>query len=80
MAICGMTNEERQILINQYAIMTFLLGVHIKDMNGINECAFKGLQQSIESTGIVLEEDNKIKSQFYKQFIDKKDGERDGET
>ena len=60
MAILGMENEERQILTNQYAIMMFLLDVHTKDMNGINECTFKLLQQSMESTRLLLEENSRM--------------------
>lgn len=70
MAILGMKNEERQILRNQYAIMTFLLGVHTKDINGINECAFQCLQQSIEKTTILLEEDKRF-IEYYSEAIRK---------
>lgn len=50
-----MTETERQILLNQFVIMAFLHGVHLKDISGYNEDTFCCLRQCIDKTKEILE-------------------------
>lgn len=45
-----MSDTERLILLNQYVIMAFLHGVHLKDVSYYNTKTFESMQQQIKTT------------------------------
>ena len=58
MEINGMNEFEHQILTNQAAIMSFLLGVFLNQMSFINETVYKNLQICCQKTNELLKENN----------------------
>lgn len=63
MSIIGMTNVERQILINQSVIMGFLHGAFLDKISSLNENAYRGLYSCYQFTKGMLDADEKLKQE-----------------
>lgn len=62
MAIYGMNEFERQILINQAVIMGFLHGAFLDRISHLNENAYSGLFSCYQKTKEMLDADMKLKN------------------
>lgn len=62
MAIYGMNEFERQILINQAVIMGFLHGAFLDRISYLNENAYSGLFSCYQKTKETLDADMKLKN------------------
>ena len=69
MGIIGMTNTERQILVNQAAIMGFLHGTFLDKVTEQNQKSYNGLYSCYQVTKGMLDMDDRLKT-YYSTGID----------
>lgn len=64
MGMIGMSNVERQILLNQAAIMGFLHGALLENISQINQGSYESLFTCFKMTQGMLDADLEIKNSF----------------
>ena len=63
MGMFGMSEVERQILMNQSVIMGFLHGAFLDRISSLNENSFSGLTVCFQITKGMLDADTKMKQE-----------------